>query len=208
MKVRFGVMADAHVEFMHDGEARVRAFLEVCLRERCDFCVDLGDFCPPGKTNEVQKESIRAMLKDYPLPFHFVLGNHDTDENKKSAVYSYLGCENRKKSFDFSGVHFLLTDACGYREGENEFEYENGNYRASRGEVPILTEAELSYIREDLAAAKHPAVLFSHQSLIESRTGIRNAEVLREALAAKGTKMIRPAEQDRKIRKSPSFFLP
>ncbi len=182
MRVRFGVMADAHIEFMHDGEARVRTFFETCLRERCDFCVDLGDFCPPGKTNGAAKEAIRAMMKGFPLPFYHILGNHDTDENKKSAVFSYLGCENQKRSFDFGGVHFLLVDACAYREGEDEIEYENGNYRTSHGELPILTEAELSYIREDLAAAKHPAVLFSHQSLIESRTGIRNAEALREAL--------------------------
>ena len=30
MKVRFGIMADAHVDFIHDGEKRVNTFLNAC----------------------------------------------------------------------------------------------------------------------------------------------------------------------------------
>lgn len=182
MRVRFGIMADAHVEFMHDGEARVENFLNACLREKCDFCVDLGDFCPPGETNAEQKARILAHIKDFPIPFHFVLGNHDTDENEKSAVRAFLGYENPPYSFDMGGIHFVFPDACFFREGEREIGYEKGNYKATAGEVPVLPQTELARLRADLSAAKHPAVLFSHQSLIESRTGIRNPEAFREAI--------------------------
>lgn len=184
MRVRFGVMADAHVEFMHDGAERVRQFLTVCERERCDFCVDLGDFCPPGEVNAEQKERILSMLKSFPLPFYYILGNHDTDENEKSEVFAYYGCTEQKRSFDRGGVHFVLADACGYREKDTEFEYERGNYRDSRGEVPILTKKELDFLRKDLSEAQYPTVILSHQSLVESRTGIRNPEKLREVLSA------------------------
>ena len=182
MRVRFGIMADAHTEFMHDGPARVRTFLEACQKENCDFCVDLGDFCPPGKMNATDKEKIRSLLKHFPLPFYYALGNHDTDANKKSAVRAYLGCENQPYSFDLGGVHFVFPDACYFREGNKEIEYANGNYRFTRGAISVLPSRELERLREDLAKAKHPAVLFTHHSLIESRTGIRNPQEFRSAI--------------------------
>ena len=183
MRVRFGIMADAHIEFMHDGADRVRTFLDACLKEKCDFLIDLGDFCPPGKENAEEKEKILSMLKGFPLPFYHVIGNHDTDENKKAAVLSYLSCEDQPRSFDVGGVHFVLLDACSYLEDGKEIGYENGNYKHTAGAVPILPKTELDFLKKDLAAAKAPAVLFSHQSLIESRTGIKNAESLRDAIA-------------------------
>ena len=182
MQVRFGIMADAHIDFMHDGEARVRSFLEACLDKKCDFCVDLGDFCPPGRRNAAAKARILSMLKSYPLPFYFVLGNHDMDENEKSAVRASLRCEDHPYSFDLGGVHFAFPDACYFREGEEEIGYAHGNYTKTSGVVPILPRAELERLRADLSAAKYPAVLFSHQSLIESRTGIKNPEAFRDAI--------------------------
>ncbi len=183
MRVRFGIMADAHIEFMHDGAERVKAFLDACIKENCDFCVDLGDFLPPGRMNSDEKAKILRLLRDFPRPFYHILGNHDTDENTKSAVLSYLSAENQPHSFDCGGVHFVLLDACAYREGESEIEYENGNYKHTAGEVPILSKKELDFLKNDLSAAHYPSVLFSHQSLIESRTGIKNPEALRAAIA-------------------------
>lgn len=182
MNVRFGIMADAHIDFMHDGEARVRKFLEACQKEKCDFCIDLGDFCPPGEMNADQKAQILSLLKEFPIPFHFVLGNHDMDQNSKADVLSFYGCKERKTAFEQGGVSFILVDACRYREGESEFDYDHGNYKHTKGDVPILSTEELSRLEAALSNAKHPAVLFSHQSLIESRTGIRNPEALRAVL--------------------------
>ena len=182
MNVRFGIMADAHIDFMHDGEARVRKFLEACKEEKCDFCIDLGDFCPPGEMNADQKAQILSLLKEFPIPFHFVLGNHDMDQNSKADVLSFYGCKERKTAFEQGGVSFILVDACRYREGESEFDYDHGNYKRTKGDVPILSSEELSRLEAALSNAKHPAVLFSHQSLIESRTGIRNPEAFRAVL--------------------------
>ena len=183
MQVRFGIMADAHIEFMHDGAERIRAFLDACLEEKCDFFVDLGDFLPPGEMNAEEKEKILRMLREFPLPRYHVLGNHDTDENEKADVLSYLSAQDGARSFDVGGVHFVLLDACFFRENGREIAYENGNYKRTEGEVPVLPKTELDFLRADLAAAKHPTVIFSHQSLIESRTGIKNPEAFRSAIA-------------------------
>ena len=183
MQVRFGIMADAHIEFIHDGEARVRAFLDTCISEKCDFLMDLGDFLPPGETNAAEKERIRALLRDCPLPFYHVLGNHDADENEKASVLSYLNCEQQPRSFDCGGVHFVLLDACYYREDGKEYGYANGNYKKTAGEVPVLPQSELDFLKKDLGSTALPSILLSHQSLIESRTGIKNPAALREAIA-------------------------
>ena len=183
MQVRFGIMADAHIEFMHDGAERIRAFLDACLEEKCDFFVDLGDFLPPGEMNAEEKEKILRMLREFPLPRYHVLGNHDTDENEKADVLSYLSAQDGARSFDVGGVHFILLDACFFRENGKEVAYANGNYKHTEGTLPILPKEELEFLKADLAAAKHPAVLFSHQSLIESRTGIQNPEDFRSAIA-------------------------
>lgn len=182
MQVRFGIMADAHIEFMHDGPARVRAFLEACKKKNCNFCVDLGDFCPPGETNAADKAEILSLLKSFPIPFYYVLGNHDTDENKKSDVRTFYGCERQPYSFDCGGVHFVMPDACHFREDTRETEYDHGNYRFTQGDVSVLPKEELARLRADLAQAKYPSVLFTHHSLIESRTGIRNPEEFRNAI--------------------------
>ena len=58
MKVRFGVFADLHVDLIHDGVERMERFLNVCRAEKVDFCVELGDFCPPGESNAADKEKI------------------------------------------------------------------------------------------------------------------------------------------------------
>ena len=49
MKVRFGVCADLHTEYIHDAPARMEKFLSACEEAACDFAIELGDFCPPGE---------------------------------------------------------------------------------------------------------------------------------------------------------------
>lgn len=179
MNVKFGAIADLHTEFIFDGAERMERFLETCRRERVDFCIQLGDFCPPGPINREHKESILSMLDRSGIPFYHVIGNHDTDENSKSDVLSYIGAPDGPLSFDRGGVHFVILDACYYREGNECHHYDKGNYRHVSAEMPVLPAEELDWLREDLSKAEYPSVIFSHQSLVESRTGIRNTKEFR-----------------------------
>lgn len=174
MKVRFGAIADLHTEFIFDGAERMKVFLDACRRENVDFCIQLGDFCPPGKMNLAHKEYILSMLDRSGITFYHVIGNHDTDENSKLDVISYIDSPDRHLSFDSGGVHFIIIDACYYRKENKYYHYDKGNYRHESAEMPVLPAEELDWLRDDLAAAKYPSVIFSHQSLVESRTGIRN----------------------------------
>ena len=98
MKVRFGVIADLHTEYVHDGASRFKRFLDACISEKVDFCVQLGDFCPPGEKNADQTEEILSLLREIPFPFYHVIGNHDTDRNEKSDVLSYISASGAHTS--------------------------------------------------------------------------------------------------------------
>lgn len=184
MKVRFGVCADLHTEFIHDAPTRMDVFLSACEEAGCDFCLELGDFCPPGERNILDKEAIRRKLASLSIPFYHVLGNHDMDRCRKSDVLCYLGTEKSNYSYDCGGVHFVVLDGCCYADGDVCRDYDNGNYKyAAEGKnVSMLSPETLAWLAADLAAADYPAVLFSHQSLVESRASIGNAEELRRVL--------------------------
>ena len=184
MNVRFGISADLHTEFIHDAAERMNIFLEECKSAECDFCIQLGDFCPPGEPNEKHKLKILELISQAPFPFYHVLGNHDLDENEKTGVLSFLGEKSAYYSFDSGGVHFIVLDACYYRDKENHHSYAYGNYKSAEVAeyTSVLPSDELDWLEKDLINAKYPSVLFSHQSLVESRTGIGNAQKLREIL--------------------------
>lgn len=182
MKVRFGVIADLHSEVIPDSTVRMRTFLNKCQEYGVDFCVQLGDFCPPGDTCREQKEKILDMIKKFESPFYHVIGNHDTDENSKAKTLSYIDADRSHFSFDCGGLHFVILDACYYSEYGKYHSYNNGNYRAASksAELPVSHPEELEWLKKDLAGTAYRSVIFSHQSLIESRTGIRNPEDFRK----------------------------
>lgn len=185
-KVRFAVCADLHTEFIHDAPARMRAFLDAAEGAGCDFCVSLGDFCPPGGRGcDGHKREILDMIAASPLPFYHALGNHDMDENEKDAVLDFIGQEQSYFSFDAGGVHFVVLDSCYFEDGTGDVrDYDHGDYKRTPSgyRISVLPERELAWLKDDLARTKFPAVLFSHHSLIESRASIGNCESLREVI--------------------------
>ena len=184
MKVKFGIIADLHTDFIHDGEQRFQKFLNTCLEDGVDFCVQLGDFITPSVTASDPPAVLRA-LEDFPLPFYHILGNHDLDHHSKDEILAFWGQSSANLSFDAGGIHFVLLDACHYREGETDIPYDHGNYIRSAKDalVPVLPKNSLTWLKKDLAQSKYPAVILSHQSLTESRTGIRNPADFRAVLS-------------------------
>lgn len=191
MKVRFGVCADVHTEFIHDAPQRMETFIKECEEKNVDFCIELGDFCPPGELNREHKEKILAMIKASPLKFYHTYGNHDTDHNSKYDVAQYVSPCNMCQSFDVGGVRFVTVDACYYQENGEYISYDKGNYikACANALVPVIPPSETERLRRELSDGL-PTVVFSHQSLVESRTGIKNAPDLRRMFDECGAKPI------------------
>jgi predicted phosphodiesterase len=192
MRVRFGVFTDLHTDFMHDSVGRVRQFLEACDREKVDFAIQLGDYCPPNGIHMEDKEAIRKLIAESKVPFYHLIGNHDVDANSKQEVLDFLGEKERHYSFDCGGVHFIVMDANFYQYDEQYFPYDCGNYRKAPtdAKVPVLPPSELSWLRKELAQTEYPSIVFSHQSLVESRSGIRNARAFRKVASSAPKKVL------------------
>ena len=182
--MKFGIFADSHIDFIHDGLSRVEKFYAAANAQKVDFCIQLGDFCSPCEEKlEIKKKAV-AIVAEQPKKTYHVLGNHDNDHNSKQEVLDFIGQKTAYGSFDVGGVHFIYLDANYYREGELEISYSYGNYKgaSATADLPILPRAELDWLKADLESAKYPSVIFSHQSLIESRAGIVNAEDFRKVI--------------------------
>ena len=185
MSVKFGVCADLHTEYIHDALERFNVFHSACEKNNVDFCIQLGDFCPPGDMNYQQKEAILSVIENSKIPFYHVIGNHDTDRNTKKQVTDFYNIENPYYSFDFNNFHFVVIDACYYCQNSQYISYSNGNYQKATelDFIPVVSDTQLDWLSEDLKKAKYPTILFSHQSLVESRAGIKNADKLRRVLS-------------------------
>ena len=184
MKIKFSVMTDLHTEFIHDAPERLSAFMRASKLEKCDFCIELGDFSPPGEIHASQKRRIKSMLDSFDLPFYHVLGNHDLDDHTKSRVLAHFGMDKAYYSFDAGQTHFVVLDACCFFDNGEAFDYDNGNYRHVKGSAPCIPQDQLDWLALDLAGTKYKSVIFSHQSLIESRSSISNADELRAVLSS------------------------
>ena len=181
--MKFGIFTDSHIDYIHDGLSRVEKFYGAVKKYEVDFCVQLGDFCSPYENKLEIKKSVLALVNSQQIRTYHVLGNHDMDNNSKSEVLEFVGQDRAYGSFDFGDVHFIYLDASYYRDGKNEISYNCGNYKsAADSDLPILPGAELEWLKKDLASAKYPSVIFSHQSLVESRAGIINAENFRNVI--------------------------
>ena len=45
--MKFGIFADSHIDYIHDGVSRVGKFYDAARENGVDFCIQLGDFCSP-----------------------------------------------------------------------------------------------------------------------------------------------------------------
>jgi hypothetical protein len=159
--------------------------------EGVDFLIELGDFKdqdrPPveGRTLAYLQD-VEAVFRRFGGPTYHVLGNHDMDSISKRQFLTRVentGIDATRSyySFDVPGLHCVVLDANYTAEGAD---YDHGHFDWTDANIP---GHELTWLREDLAASRGPAVVFIHQLL--DGTGsvyVNNAAEVREILQASG----------------------
>ena len=197
MRTKFAVIADLHVDIMHDTEERLRVFLDAALAADVDFVIQLGDFCYPDDNRRcicapekrpenienalnfptyADKKAINELYRTFPKPTYHVIGNHDCDMCKKREVLDYYGADYEPYySFDFGDFHFIVLDPNYYKKDGEYVSYECGNYfDESYHKVPVLPylpKEELEWLKADLESTDRMSVIFTHQSLKENEDG-------------------------------------
>jgi len=170
--VRFGLCTDVHLPTMHDSEYRITTFINSMKKEKPDFILEMGDFATP----DPKFAGYFGIWNSFPGDKYHVIGNHEMDGGyTREQTMAYLKMNNSYYSFDKNGFHFIVLDG-NDRKGPNV-----------KGYKQAIAPEQVAWLKEDLAAAQHPTVIFSHQGLTiytsEDETyGIENWKEVQEIL--------------------------
>ena len=149
--VKLGLIADVHHDLIHDAPERLKAFLKAMRRERPDATVQLGDFALPKPENQ---EVVDLFNQSSSMPLH-VIGNHDMDNgHTKAQCLAAWGMPARYYAKDVQGIRLLILDG-----------NETGSPRYKGGYTSYIGPEQRAWLRGELAQAKGPAIVISHQPL-------------------------------------------
>ena len=148
--IKLGLIADLHQDVMHDGPARMKAFLDAMKKEKPDALLQLGDFAYPSKKNEVV---IKAFAKAHPMALH-VLGNHEIDGGHSfDQVAKLWRMKGRYYTENVDGLDLIVLDANEKPKGHQ------------RGYPAHVGQKQLEWLEKQLKSLKGPILIISHQPL-------------------------------------------
>ncbi len=177
------ISVNATPRYFTGGLAKIESFSLAMNKAGAAFVAELGDFtdnpATGGLSYDKRKavtlgflEAAEAKLALFKGPRYHVFGNHDTDQLSKEDVkakapdsVSGLPAGRYYFSFNQGGVHFIVLDA-GYKADGNAYsgvpDSAGAGYTWDNANIPA---AELAWLKADLAEAKLPTIVFSHQLL-------------------------------------------
>lgn len=184
-RVKFAVMADIHLDIMHDGMRRLDEFLRAADKEEVDFVIHLGDFAYPNDTSKtkcdldrmpinvknayenpasVDKEAILRKYNEFHRPTYHTMGNHDFDFLSPEDAIRMYGIPNGYYSFHMNGWHFIVLDGNYWRDADGNYvHYDCGEYFYK--DLPYMNPEQLEWLRAELRETDEPVIMFSHQML-------------------------------------------
>ena len=161
-------------------EAAARQF----EKSQLSFLVELGDLIDAADSVETEQRYLKTINREFAAicpERHYVLGNHCVDTLHKEEFLAEVEQEKSYYSFDRSGVHFVVLDACFRSDGEP---YGRKNFKWTDANVPA---AELEWFKADLAGNDKPVIVFAHQRLDASdHHGVKNNAEVRTVLESSG----------------------
>ena len=173
--VKIGVIADLHHDIMHDGPARLDAFVNDMTASEVNAIIQLGDFAYPTPKNA---DLIDRFNNAHRHPLH-VIGNHDTDAGfTKDDCLKAWKIPHRYYATDIQGIHLLVLDA-----------NDRGSPTHSGGYPSFIGEEQLRWLKEQLETLEGPIIVASHQPLAGAYA-IDNATEIQDVLGNAASKII------------------
>ena len=194
--LKIGLLSDLHYaekakagsRHYRDSLRKLRPAVDHFIKVKADFAVELGDFvdeAPSLKEELSYLGKIEAEFARFKGDRHYVLGNHCVSRLKKEEFLSNCGQRRKAKrgyySFDRSGFHFVVLDACFRSDG---VPYGRKNFKWTDTEIP---PAERKWLAADLKKNARPTIVFAHQRLdVGGSYGVKSAAEVRKILEGSG----------------------
>lgn len=157
---------------------------EYFQQAKADFVVELGDLIDAADSVDTEQKYLTTINQEFSAiskDRHYVLGNHCVDTLTKD---EFLGGVEQKQSyysFDRSGFHFVVLDACFRGDGQP---YGRKNSKWNDANIPA---AEMEWLEADLNATEKQVIVFAHQRLdVSSDHGVKNCPAVRRILEGSG----------------------
>jgi alkaline phosphatase len=159
----------AGTRFYRNSLEKLRECVGLMNDKKVDFLIELGDFKDQGKPpveadTLANLEAVETVFQGFTGPTYHVVGNHDVDSISKPQFLARVENTNIDPdrtyySFDVKGLHCVVLDANYCKDGSD---YDHGKFDWTDTNLP---PQELTWLRQDLAAATGPVIVFSHQLL-------------------------------------------
>lgn len=184
-QLRIGLLNDLHYDGGVEALNRLYEAVATINHGGIGLLVVLGDLIEPrSETNALRLlREVSALCDSFHGTTRYMPGNHDLDYLTKAQFYNALGCagDESKGSFKQEGIDFICIDGNFSPDGT---EYACGNFNWEEACVP---DEQLAWLRKQLAAAKEPVVLFSHQRIdVPGKFSIQNHAAVRDVIRQSG----------------------
>lgn len=190
--LRLGMLTDLH--YADKPPAGTRHYRESLTKIReavakfndagAAFAVEIGDFVDAAddvKTEIGYLETIEAEFAMFKGDRHYVLGNHCVWSLTKEQFLDHCAARKSFYSFDRSGFHFVVLDACFRKDG---VPYGAKNFEWTDTEIP---PQQREWLAADLAETDKPTLAFVHQRLdVSNHYAVHSAPAVRKILAESG----------------------
>ena len=173
--VRIGVIADLHHDVMHDGTARMEAFVKDMATRKPDVIMQLGDFAYPNVKN---REVIGLFNHAHKQSLH-VIGNHDMDAgHTKQKCVDVWGMPGRYYTRNIEGLQLVVLDG-----------NDGGSPTHKGGYASYVGKEQTKWLKEQLATLDGPIIVISHQPFA-GYAAVDNAEEMQTILGGAADKVI------------------
>ena len=163
--MKFLMFADFHHApgyFLGGTPEALAAFQQRAEETGCEFMIHAGDFT---NCRDIHLPVIEA-YNNFHIPSYHVLGNHDADNAPFPRVLEYyrIPTDTGYYYFDHGGYRIIATNTNYFRDGDEYIHYSMGNYLGKGATREWLSPEQLVWLREAIATAPGPCLIFSHAS--------------------------------------------
>lgn len=149
-----------------------------------DAVINLGDSIQDANDREADIVSLTAVaekIKEFNCPYYMVLGNHDLKMfDSTCEAERIFGYDRFTYALDLGDYHLIFLT--------NEVRPERGTAGGGIPKTHALAEADIEWLRAELAGSEKPCLLFTHYTFFWPDAGLvmENADRVLEVIRASG----------------------